>query len=271
MNGQDKAKALGRLKQVLQRAPQVMAAGRNSHDFEKWRSDAITATRRAFGEESEELSDFKKISFLPMAVSIRGGTDWETPFRNGVKRAKAKLESMIEDLEYWEGEPEVPEVTPRIPFNEPSGKSQNSTKVFLIHGHDEAAREAVARYLEQLGLDPVILAERPSGGRTIIEKVEAHADVGYAIALLTPDDVGSRQEDDAVQPRARQNVIFELGYFIGRLGRERVCALTKGQPEIPSDYSGVVYIPMASNAWKMALIKELKAAGLHVDANKAFP
>ncbi len=270
MNGQDKAKALGRLKQVLQRVPQVMAAGRNSHDFEKWRSDAITATRRAFGEESEELSDFKKISFVPMGVSIRGGTDREAPFRNGVKRAKAKLESMIEDIEYWEGEPEVPEVIPRIPFNELSGKSPSNAKVFLIHGRDETAKLAVARFLLQLGLEAVILEEEPSGGRTIIEKVEAHANVGYAIALLTPDDVGSRLGDDAVQPRARQNVLFELGYFIGRLGRERVCALTKGQPEIPSDYSGVVYIPMTSDAWKMGLIKELKAAGFDVDANKVF-
>ena len=177
---------------------------------------------------------------------------------------------MIEDIEYWEGEPEVPEVIPRIPFNELSGKSPSNAKVFLIHGRDETAKLAVARFLLQLGLEAVILEEEPSGGRTIIEKVEAHANVGYAIALLTPDDVGSRLGDDAVQPRARQNVLFELGYFIGRLGRERVCALTKGQPEIPSDYSGVVYIPMTSDAWKMGLIKELKAAGFDVDANKVF-
>ena len=186
-----------------------------------------------------------------------------------MRRAEAKLASMIEDLEYWdEGEPKF---APPAQSDGPSGKSGNGREIFLVHGHDEAAQSTVARFLEHLGLDPVILAEQPSGGKTIIEKFEAHADdVGYAVALLTADDMGYRRGEKVPQPRARQNVIFELGYFVGSLGRKRVCALTKGQPEIPSDYDGVVYIPMESNGWKMELIGELKAAGFDVDANKVF-
>ena len=260
MNGKQKTKVLTHLNDVLRRAKDIEELSTNSPEFQKWCRDAMVAISYAFGEDSRYVTEFKKINFLPIAFASNVKTDWDGPYRRGVRFAEATLRSMVEEVEeYWDEDPTTP-----------AGKALIGTKVFLIQGRDEAARSDVARFLERLGLEVVILAEQPSGGRTIIEKVEAHDEVGYAVALLTPDDVGSALGDDAVQPRARQNVIFELGYFIGRLGRERVCALTKGQPEIPSDYSGVVYIPMA-DAWTMELIKELKAAGLDVDANKAFP
>ncbi len=145
----------------------------------------------------------------------------------------------------------------------------SGSKVFLVHGHDESARESVARFLEKLRLEPIILHEQPSGGQTIIEKVERYAEVAFALVLLTPDDVGavcSKKQD--LQPRARQNVILELGYFLGRLGRAHVAALVKGQLEKPSDYDGVVYIDMdLAGAWKLHLARELKTAGLNVDLN----
>jgi predicted nucleotide-binding protein len=116
-------------------------------------------------------------------------------------------------------------------------------KVFLVHGHDESAREGVERFLEKLGLDAIILHEQPNAGRTIIEKVEKFAEVAFAVVLLTPDDVGGTAVNpQALSPRARQNVILELGYFLGKLGRTHVAALLKGDVEKPSDYDGVVYI-----------------------------
>ena len=116
-------------------------------------------------------------------------------------------------------------------------------KVFLVHGRDESAREGTARFLEKLGLEAIILHEQPNAGRTIIEKVETFAGVAFAVVLLTPDDVGGiASNPPALNPRARQNVILELGYFIGRLGRAHVAALLKGDVEKPSDYDGVVYI-----------------------------
>ena len=130
----------------------------------------------------------------------------------------------------------------------------------------------MARFLSQVGLEPIILHEQPNRGRTIIEKFEEYSQVGFAVAPLTPDDVGALQEDvRSLKSRARQNVIFEFGYFIGRLGRNRVCALTKGNVEIPSDYDGVIYIPLDdADGWKMKLVKELKNAGIAVDANRAL-
>ena len=146
----------------------------------------------------------------------------------------------------------------------------NSRKVFIVHGRDEGARETVARFLSNIDFEPIILHEQASQGRTIIEEVEAHGDVGFAIVLLTADDEGSVR-GGSPQPRARQNVLLELGYFIGRPGRDRVCALKRGELEIPSDFGGVVYEPLdEGNGWKLAVARELRAAGHEVDLNKVI-
>jgi predicted nucleotide-binding protein len=146
--------------------------------------------------------------------------------------------------------------------------SSRSDKVFIVHGHEEAPREAVARFLERIGLDPIILHEQANQGKTVIEKFEAHADVGFAIVLLTPDDIGGPAGGQQ-QPRARQNVILELGYFIGRLSRARVCALKAGDLELPSDILGIVWTPF-DPGWKQALANELQAAGYDIDWNKVM-
>ena len=159
-------------------------------------------------------------------------------------------------------------------LNGPQGGEQIDMKrVFIVHGRDEGAKHKVARFLGDLELEPVILDEQADRGRTIIAKFEQEAErVGFAVVLLTPDDEGRlKGEDSDLRPRARQNVIFELGYFAGSLGRNRVCALTKEDVEIPSDYDGVVYIPLDdSEGWKIGLVRELKAAGFDVDANLAL-
>ncbi|WP_343725881.1 nucleotide-binding protein [Herbaspirillum huttiense] len=145
-----------------------------------------------------------------------------------------------------------------------------SKKIFVVHGHDEGTREAVARFLERIGLEPIILHEQANQGRTIIEKVVAHGDVGFAVVLLTPDDEGCTK-GGSPEPRARQNVLLELGYFIGRLGRDKVCALKRGAIEIPSDFAGVVWESMDdSGGWKQRLARELEAVGHTIDWNKAM-
>jgi predicted nucleotide-binding protein len=140
-----------------------------------------------------------------------------------------------------------------------------------VHGHDEAAKEVMARFVERLGLTPVILHEQPSSGNTIIEKLLAHMDVDFTLVLLTPDDVGSLvSTPSSLKSRARQNVVFELGLFVGALGRKKVCALYKGDVELPSDYQGVLYVPMDdAGGWKLLLAREMRHAGLDIDMNKA--
>jgi predicted nucleotide-binding protein len=140
-------------------------------------------------------------------------------------------------------------------------------KVFIVHGHDNALKEAVARALERLNLNPIILHEQVNQGQTIIEKFESNsAEAGFAIILLTADDLGKAKDDKADRARARQNVVFEMGYFMGKLGRNHVFVLLEDGVEKPGDLDGIVYTPVNSN-WQLSLVQELKACGYNVDAN----
>lgn len=151
--------------------------------------------------------------------------------------------------------------------------SQND-QIFVVHGHDKEMKQYVARTLEKLGLKPIILHEQPSQGRTIIQKFTDYADnVSFAVILLSPDDIGygKDQSSEAAKYRARQNVILELGFFLGKLGRNNVATLFKNEPnfELPSDYDGVLYTPFDnSERWQFDLVKELQSAGYNVDANR---
>ena len=172
---------------------------------------------------------------------------------------------ITEVKEYWPDDPQ------ETPIDQTTQESQQvvTNRVFLIHGRDHGAKDSVARFLERLELEVVILEEQPDRGLTVIEKFEEYATGGFVVALLTPDDVGGPSHDK-LKPRARQNVILELGYFTGTLGRNRVRALVKGDVEIPSDFSGVLYIPLDDGNWQMRLIREMKNAGLDIDANRAL-
>lgn len=151
----------------------------------------------------------------------------------------------------------------------PNQQSFQSQQIFLVHGHDEGLRDAVALTLRQLGLEPVILSEKANLGMTIIEKLVKYGAVGFAVVLMTPDDIGATTlSEDALNPRARQNVILEMGYFLGRIGREKVCVLYKAGVEMPSDYQGVVWTKLDDEgSWRFKLCKELRAAGYSVDSN----
>jgi predicted nucleotide-binding protein len=149
---------------------------------------------------------------------------------------------------------------------------ERTNEIFVVHGHDEALLQAVARLLGKLDLKAIVLKEQPNrGSRALIEKFEAESSsASYAIVLLTPDDVGGKRSPEKtpeLRPRARQNVVLELGYFMGALGRENVCTLHSEEMELPSDYAGVAYTK-ADSGWELNLARELAAAGFEIDLNK---
>lgn len=142
-------------------------------------------------------------------------------------------------------------------------------KIFIVHGHNNELKLEVEKIINKLGIQSVILHEQPNGGKTIIEKFEKYSDVHYAVVILTADDIGKSKMEDDYKNRARQNVIFELGYFIGKLGRDNVMALCDKDIEIHSDISGFVYTEIDKNGyWKNELIRELRENGFKIDANK---
>lgn len=259
-----KGKAIERLRKVLDEIAELKQSSWGSPQFDRWHRNARTAITKTFGIESSHVEDFNSV-WLTFVI---GDTEHQETYVHSLESAAAVLQSMIDEInEYWEDE----SGTSRSSDSHNNGQI-NTKEVFIVHGRDEGAREKVARFLERLDLKPVVLHEQPNKGRTIIEKFEDYARVGFAVVLLTPDDIGKLKGDEGdFEPRARQNVILELGYFIGQLGRERVCALVKKGVEWPSDYDGVLYIPLDdSGGWEMRLIQELKSAGYDIDANRAF-
>jgi predicted nucleotide-binding protein len=147
--------------------------------------------------------------------------------------------------------------------------TQLKKQVFIVHGHNQEVMHNLARVIGKLGLEPIILNEQSNEGQTIIEKFEKHANVSYAVVLLTYDDFGNSKIEKVKKKRARQNVILELGYFLSKLGRKNVLPLYEEGVELPSDISGVLYTMIdKAGHWKIKLVQELKAAGFEVDANK---
>ena len=265
-----KAQAIERLQKALDAIPALEGLDTDSPEFKRWWRSTEIAITNTFGDESYHIREFYNIGYFSSFAS----------YLRGLKSATALLQSMIEEVEEdWEEDTEAAKVLKKLKLQQPGEDRKkehqpppNTREVFVIHGRDKAAEEKVARFLEKLDLTPVILHEQPNQGQTIIEKFEQHAQVGFAVALLTPDDGGALQgEAEHGKPRARQNVVFELGYFLGRLGRKRVCALVKGEDlERPSDYAGVVYIPLDdAEGWRIPLIiRELQKAGFEIDANR---
>lgn len=256
-----KSKAIERLKKALDAISELRNLQSGSLEFMEWRKSTRVSISHTFRDKPSRIREFEKIYFSTPSPF------YPAAYKQGLNSASALLKSMIEEIEdFWEDERQAQTSSSAQGNEQPSTK-----KIFVVHGRDKDTKNTVARFLEKLKLIPLSLAEIPGRGRTIIEKFEQHAQVGFAIVLLTPDDAGSLQGDTNLSPRARQNVIFELGFFIGRLGREGVCALTKGDMEIPSDYAGIEYIPLDdSDGWQKKLFEELKSAGMPVDPNDMF-
>lgn len=184
-------------------------------------------------------------------------------FKHSLKLQITSLESIIERLPLFE---ETATSEPKSIQKPLSGTG----KVFIVHGHNEALKQKVARFVKKIGLKEIILDEQPNAGMTVIEKFEQHAkSAQYAIVLLTHDDFGyPKNSPGNKKPRARQNAIAELGYFRHALGKKNIAILCSEQIEMPSDFHGVLYIPVQEDdSWELRLAKEMKAAGLNIDLN----
>jgi predicted nucleotide-binding protein len=184
----------------------------------------------------------------------------------GINAKITRLESLSDRLELLPEPQAITASAEELPRLKPT----DSRKIFVVHGRDEAAKQAVARFLSTLDLDPIILHEQPSRGDTIIEKFETNSEaVAFAVILVTPDDEGRLHGDPELRPRARQNVVWEWGYFVGKFGRKHVCALYTPGTELPSDLHGLVWIEMdTAGAWRLRLAMEFSAAAIEVDLNK---
>ena len=219
--------------------------------------------RNLFGEKTHYLKDLNSINFHP-SWGPADESDKREYWQSGIDESANLFTTIQEELNLF--------IASKKSTSNLEQAKTVSKKVFIVHGQDNEMKLAVARTLEKLGLTPIILHEQPNQGRTIIEKFTDYSDVPFAVVLFSPDDEGRLRDvnKSELKPRARQNVVFELGYFLGKLSRQRVLALFKQTEdfELPSDYVGVVFVPFdAAGRWQVDLLKELKSCNYDVDAN----
>ena len=237
-------------------------------EYDKWSSYNSTLLLTLYDDPSIENRYRREIY---ISVVVRNLSAFHTEIDRYRKNVTAKINRLKEICGELELIPE--RISSSTSVSPPAQTPANSNEVFIVHGHDRAAKSEVARFVEKLGPEVTVLDEQPGGGQTIIEKFEAYAsNAGFAIVLLTPDDVGAAKDKrDNLNPRARQNVIFEMGYFVKGLGRGSVCAMSSEEVELPSDLAGVEYIRLDANGgWQRKLVREMREAGLTVDLEKVF-
>ncbi|MEE0544873.1 MAG: nucleotide-binding protein [Faecalibacterium sp.] len=232
----------------------------SSQEFISWKTRAERFLRTHYGENSKEAVDFGNTHFSLMIYTFNETeSDYIEACKSGLVESKAVFEVYLEELK----ENDV------TPDNEATqDNSISKSKVFVVHGHDEALKQEVARIVEKQGLEAIILSEQANQGKTIIEKIEENADVGAAICLFTKDDYGRAKDASEDKLRARQNVVFEAGYFMGKLGRGNVIIVADKDLELPSDMQGVVYTD--SKNWKIEVLQGLDKIGYAVDFNRLF-
>jgi hypothetical protein len=234
---------------------------RSGPDHKTWKAKVDAVMHGGLGQGSETLREFRDLHYH---IGVYSGAPGEAAedarfFAERVGDAAALIDAAIYELELKDGTDEGGHVAPTGP-------------IFVVHGHDGARKHELMRLLERtVGRPAIVLHEQANKGATILEKFERHAEsASFAVVLLTGDDEGRlRGSDGPLTPRGRQNVILELGVFIGSLGRERVVVLKDPEVEEPSDLSGLVYIPLDdAGAWRTELLKELAAAGITVDRSR---
>lgn len=230
----------------------------NPADFQGWKDQTDVVLRTVMGENSPTHTKFLNVRYSPSVMYAGMDTSGYRP--GGVKQVMSILEAAKLELGLAA---EVEEVVDQPA----SGTDMTGHRVFIVHGHDDAKKHELARFLLAVtGEEPVILHEQPNRGRVLIEKFEqSAASTGYAVVLLTGDYLGRAKADTDDQPRGRQNVAFEMGFFFGAFGRDRVAVLFEEGVEVVGDVAGLVYIPIdAAGGWKTALASELEAAGIPV-------
>jgi predicted nucleotide-binding protein len=231
-------------------------------DYRLWDEYNVTLIESAF-TTSEEADTYK---WWP---GIAVGTD---DLQEQIKELTEDIEERVRRLKSFRGRLALfAEASTVAAPSRPTKPGPTQRAIFLVHGRDNAAKYGVARFVHSVtGITPIILAEQPNLGQTIIEKFERHAlNVSFAIVLLTADDEGRLKDAHDLKPRARQNVVLELGWFIGAIKRENVAILCEPRIELPSDTLGLAYISLTGDdGWKLQLAKEMKSSGLPVDPSK---
>lgn len=236
-------------------------------DYSSWHDYNLELLKQSFNKTHNEYRDDYNNTGEWNGMFLGGRRNLAEKLNEFAEKFTSKIKSLKKLVEKLPLLKSSVENAPPISIDK---QEVNMSQVFIVHGHDDLAKVETARFIDKLGFEPIILHEQASSGKTIIEKIESYSNVGFGVVLYTACDVGAKKGEEAnLKSRARQNVVFEHGYLIGKIGRKNVAALVKGNVQTPNDISGVVYLSMDSD-WKLDLAKELRESGYTVDMNKVI-
>lgn len=231
-------------------------------EYRKWNDYNFEYLRRIFSTD-EEATKYNRPLHYAFLLDSNLGRDIRD-FFDDVKEKIHRIDSLVERIDLISLE-----ITSEA---SPQNTIHITKKVFIVHGRDEVSKTNLEILLTEMGLEPIVLHRQADEGQTVIEKFEKHgSDVAYAFILLTPDEIAYLSNEDSLpdnerkkEKRARPNVIFEFGYFVGKLTRNRVCCLYTGDVEIPSDLKGLVYKRYHNSVEEVAysIQKDLKVVGI---------
>jgi hypothetical protein len=288
------------LKRLIDEIEKVRIKPRMSPKFKSWHRETLETLERVFGRKSRQVKDFETIRYNLATFSNKTPeSKFEEAFQHGLMNAAVMLSVAVKDLQKGDAgstatsetapvrkpdavesvpEPEISRPEPVAPVKPapppvpaPSAAREppaivkramaaSGHKIFLAYANDIGMKSEVTTFLSRVGLSTVVLKDSAESNASLIDELEKHDNVHYAIVMLNPDASG-----------ISENTVYELGLIVGRLGRNRVCGLVKEYIGILANYSGISYVPLdPAGAWKFLLIKQLKDAGFDIDANRAL-
>ncbi|HEY5602077.1 MAG TPA: TIR domain-containing protein [Gammaproteobacteria bacterium] len=298
MGKANKDTQLDDLKRLIDDIETVRIKARMSPKFKSWHRQTLETLERVFGRKSRQVKDFEAIRFNLAAFSNKTPeSKFEEAFQHGLMSAAVMLSAAVKDLQKGNVQPDSGAESPPVKAPEPDAKAStppsnpepivaakpaplppvpvitreppaivkramsiSSNKIFIVYAHDIGMKDDMAAFLSRLGVSAILLKDSAANSSSLIDELERHDNVPYAIVMLNPDASG-----------ISESTVYELGLIVGRLGRNRVCGLVKGHIGILANYSGICFVPVdAAGAWKFLLIKQLKDAGFNIDANLAL-
>ncbi|MCI0507753.1 MAG: nucleotide-binding protein [Gammaproteobacteria bacterium] len=294
----NKTAQLDDLKRLIDDIEKVRIKERMSSKFKSWHRETLETLERVFDRKSRQVKDFEAIRYNLAAFSNKTPeSKFEEAFQHGLMSAAVMLSAAVKDLQLGNttnpasaaAPVKAPEPVVKVPAPAPSNPepaapvksvsspvapsiareppaivkramAASSNKIFIVYANDIGMKDDVSSFLSKVGLSTVVLKDSAGSNSSLIDELDKHDNAPYAIVMLNPDASG-----------IAGNTVYELGMIVGRLGRNRVCALVKKNIDILADYSGISYVPVDSpGAWKFLLIKQLKDAGFNIDANLAL-
>jgi len=261
---QVKSIRMAKIQDLIERAERLQNSKITDPAFKSWRNDSIRFLQKVFGEESHEALTFKNITFYITYITydiFRDG--WKEHILNEKYNFKKGLRTAIFYLKNFESEilhdVDIEEREQKDSNNAPH-KESHKKNILIVHGRNDGVKDKVANFISKLGIEPIILNEQLNRGRTLLEKLEEYSDIKAAIIIFTNDDIGNNNNDSEYEKRARQNLIFEAGYFHGKLGNKNMIVIAEQGVMLPSVLEGYTYFKMdREEKWKEDIAKKLKS------------